>query len=186
MKRTVFWGVQGVFSHFCVGGSTHDHENRIKMIGRWFCIVWAMKLKKCWNRPKSLKLHHKCFFLLFVRTLMEYEAIDSFWCKCVLDGYAKISTKFPIYSCSIFFGIWILREFILKKHRVAVFLWIKKFTVHCLRDHDANNVKRVFNLESRPKYGRTYNLGAVKLSGNLFSNFWHFFDLKSSFSRWRF
>ena len=44
---------QEVFSCFCVGGSTHDHENGIKMISRWFCIVWAMNLKKCRIRPKK-------------------------------------------------------------------------------------------------------------------------------------
>ena len=58
MKRTVFWGVQGVFSHFCVGGSTHDHENSIKMIGRGFCTVWIMNLKKSRKRPKKSQSYH--------------------------------------------------------------------------------------------------------------------------------
>ena len=61
-KKSVFLNFQYVFTHFCVGGSTHDHENSIKMIGRWFCIVWVMNLKnleigqKISKLPLSMKL----------------------------------------------------------------------------------------------------------------------------------
>ena len=88
-KKSVFLNFQYVLTHFCVGGSTHDHENSIKMIGRWFCIVWVMNLKKSWNRPKkSQSYHYQWSWKKFVKN-------DFFWSRWGRKFFFYFSFKAP-------------------------------------------------------------------------------------------